>query len=232
MDAAAGELNVTVPARHRGAGIGSSLVQRLADTAGHLGYRGLAGRVGADNAAGRALAHRQGFEVHRTNLGFALSPTDLPALRRVVSDAGERGIEIRILHRALDQRHLLEVLMACTPGLPGLTASIGSSAVLRHFPTDASFLAVEVDGIPAGIGVVHRVSDSDVWYTDFTGVIPEFRGRGLSKVLKAAELIEVADRGGRVLETHNDDTNLGMIRVNEEFGGVPVESILVLGRGL
>jgi GNAT superfamily N-acetyltransferase len=63
-------------------------------------------------------------------------------------------------------------------------------------------------------------------YQTNTGVVPEHRGRGLARWLKAELLGQVPPRRPeiRFVRTSNADSNAGMLKVNAELGFRPYES--------
>lgn len=80
--------------------------------------------------------------------------------------------------------------------------------------------AAIVDGkVVAGTAVE---ADGDRSVSGFTGVLPEFRGRGLAKLVKSASLRKVAAAGVTRAYTSNDEENAPMLAVNEWLGYRPV----------
>ncbi|MGV9805903.1 GNAT family N-acetyltransferase [Micromonospora chersina] len=86
---------------------------------------------------------------------------------------------------------------------------------------DASTLA-EVDGRLVALSLVKR--DGDRMWSDFTGTVPEHRGRGLARLAKQAALHRAAASGVRTAYTSNDEANGPMLAVNARLGYQPVAS--------
>ncbi|WP_433314503.1 GNAT family N-acetyltransferase [Micromonospora chersina] len=86
---------------------------------------------------------------------------------------------------------------------------------------DASTLA-EVDGRLVAVSLVKR--DGDRMWSDFTGTVPEHRGRGLARLAKQAALHRAAASGVRTAYTSNDEANAPMLAVNARLGYRPVAS--------
>ncbi|MFG3598705.1 GNAT family N-acetyltransferase [Micromonospora chersina] len=86
---------------------------------------------------------------------------------------------------------------------------------------DASTLA-EVDGRLVAVSLVKR--DGHRMWSDFTGTVPEHRGRGLARLAKQAALHRAAASGVRTAYTSNDEANAPMLAVNARLGYRPVAS--------
>ncbi|MEU0152420.1 GNAT family N-acetyltransferase [Micromonospora fulviviridis] len=86
---------------------------------------------------------------------------------------------------------------------------------------DASTLA-EVDGTLVAVSMVKR--DGDRMWSDFTGTVPQHRGRGLARLAKQAALHRAATSGVRTAYTSNDEANAPMLAVNARLGYRPVAS--------
>jgi GNAT superfamily N-acetyltransferase len=56
------------------------------------------------------------------------------------------------------------------------------------------------------------------WYSWFTGVLPEARGKGVAVALKAGALALARRQGAEVMRTNNDVLNLPVIGLNETLG--------------
>ncbi|WP_410821663.1 GNAT family N-acetyltransferase [Micromonospora sp. 050-3] len=80
--------------------------------------------------------------------------------------------------------------------------------------------AVEVDGEVAAFSLVKR--DGDRMWSDFTGSLPAYRGRGLARLAKTVALHRAAANGVRVAYTSNDESNGPMLAINTRLGYRPV----------
>jgi GNAT superfamily N-acetyltransferase len=79
-----------------------------------------------------------------------------------------------------------------------------------------SSTAAVVDGEVVAFSLVER--DGDRMWSDFTGTVPEHRGRGLARLAKTAALHRAAASGVRVAYTSNDAANAPMLAINRRLG--------------
>lgn len=59
---------------------------------------------------------------------------------------------------------------------------------------------------------------SSEWTTGFTGVLPEFRGRGIAMALKLRSIEIAKSLGAEKIITHNDSENEAMLAINVRLG--------------
>lgn len=64
------------------------------------------------------------------------------------------------------------------------------------------------------------LEEPDVLYQGLTGVIPEYRGKGIAMALKLANVERARELGKREIRTWNDTMNRAMLRINEAMGFV------------
>ncbi|MEH1102395.1 GNAT family N-acetyltransferase [Micromonospora sp. CPCC 205561] len=86
----------------------------------------------------------------------------------------------------------------------------------------AASTAAEAGGEVVAFSLVKR--DGDRMWSDYTGTLPEHRGRGLARLVKTAALHRAAANGVRVAYTSNDEANAPMLAVNVRLGYRPVGS--------
>jgi GNAT superfamily N-acetyltransferase len=64
--------------------------------------------------------------------------------------------------------------------------------------------------------------DSERMWSDMTATLPQYRGRGLARLVKTAALQRVAARGVTIAYTSTDESNAPMLAVNTRLGYRPV----------
>lgn len=203
---------------HRGRGIGGALF-----TAGWRHLTGLGTRRVCAMAPEQGLdfARRRGFEPSREARYAALHPD--PA--RPVPSAPD-GVRLTAMAQ-LEPRQLYDADVAAAADEPGDVPvdKIGFDTwryeVWDNIGLDreASTAAV-LDGKVVAFSLVKR--DGERMWSDFTGTVPGFRGRGLAYLVKAAALRRAAADGVTVAYTCNDGTNAPMLAVNTRLGYRPV----------
>jgi mycothiol synthase len=85
---------------------------------------------------------------------------------------------------------------------------------------DAFFLAKDGDAY-VGVSDMHAHSDQpDILHQGFTGVLREYRGKGIAMALKMQTVKYARDKGFREIRTGNNTRNRPMLRINEAMGFV------------
>ncbi|MEH0842666.1 GNAT family N-acetyltransferase [Micromonospora sp. CPCC 205711] len=205
---------------HRGRGAGTALL-----TAALAHLRSIRARRVLTWARDESLpfARRHGFTPSRELRYSALDLRPAPAMP-------EPPPGVRLLSAAeLDPRriHRAEVASAASEPRDVPSDAVGYD-IWRYeiwenpgLDRDAS-TAAEIDGELASFSLVKR--DGDRLWSDYTGTVPEYRGRGLARLVKQAALHKAAGGGARVAYTSNDAANAPMLAVNNRLGYRPVGS--------
>ncbi|SCE86831.1 GNAT family N-acetyltransferase [Micromonospora chokoriensis] len=205
---------------HRRRGVGTALLTAATDHLRPLGIR----RVRA-TALPDALpfARRHGYEPSREVRYSALDLSTAPALPEL--PPGVRMLPIA----DLDPRLLYEADVASAADEPSdvpvdtISYESWQYDVWDNLGLDkASSTAVEVDGRIVAFSLVKR--DGDRMWSDFTGSIPAYRGRGLARLAKTAALHQAAADGVRIAYTSNDEANGPMLAINTRLGYRPEAS--------
>ncbi|GAA1558572.1 GNAT family N-acetyltransferase [Kribbella hippodromi] len=209
-----GEVRVLVRPEYRGRGIGTQLL-----TATHAELRSAgatSARVFAEPGSvewAAQFGYRQTRQVHYAGIdpGKAQPAPEAPSKVRLVPLT---EVEPHQLYAA-DQ-----VAQRTKPGDARITSRPYDewlAAVWRSPDTvlDLSFAAVydeQVIAFTLGIG------DHTTIWSKMTSTMPEYRGRGLAKLVKATALRHAADAGVRGMYTANYDGNTPMLAVNDWLG--------------
>ncbi|MEU7613253.1 GNAT family N-acetyltransferase [Micromonospora sp. NPDC049204] len=219
--ASVGGINLLhVHPEHRGRGVGTALLTAATDHLRPLGIR----RVRA-MAQPEALpfARRHGYEPSREVRYSALDLNPAPALPEPPP-----GVRLRPI-ADLDPHLLYVANVASAADEPGdvpvdaISYESWQYDVWDNLGLDkTASTAAEVDGEVVAFSLVKR--DGDRMWSDYTGSIPAYRGRGLARLAKTAALHRAAANGVRIAYTSNDETNASMLAINARLGYRPVAS--------
>lgn len=217
---------VTVPPSHRRRGAGTALYAALSDWARERKLATLLAVVADNDPESLAFAERRGFVEERRERGVSL---DLAAIEAPSVDAPE-GIEIvSWAERPELVRGLYEVSVEASPDVPGYEDE-------EHEPFDdwlahdmsgpgdrpeATFVAVAGDEVVGYAKFSLGTARPTHAYHDLTAVKRAWRGRGVARALKAAQIAWAKDHGFEELRTQNDERNEPIRRLNAEFGYAP-----------
>jgi GNAT superfamily N-acetyltransferase len=226
---------VTVVRESRGAGVGSALLDALSAWARELGYVELMGSVKETDDVSLAWTKGRGFvEVGRNallvlDLTRAPKPAvEPPAGIEILSWAERPGVEAG----------MYAVAREAYPDVPGEEDSEMASfeqwlAMDMQGASDrpeATFVALAGDEVVAYAKLTLSRARPTVAMHDMTGVRRDWRGRGIARALKAAEIAWALEQGYERLETQNEERNEPIRRLNERYGYV-VEPGSVTVRG-
>ena len=226
---------VTVPRESRGAGVGSALLASLSAWARDLGYLDLMGPVKETDDVSLAWAARRGFvEIGRNSLlALDLTRTAKPSVDppdgiEIVSWAERPGVEAG----------MYAVAREAYPDVPGEEdAEVASFEEWLAMDMqgagdrpEATFVALSDGEVVAYAKLSLSRARPTVAMHDMTGVRRGWRGRGIARALKAAEIAWALDNGYERLETQNEERNEPIRRLNERYGYV-VEPGSVTVRG-
>ncbi len=226
---------VTVVRESRGAGVGSALLEALSAWARDLDYLDLMGPVKETDDVSLAWTARRGFLEIGRNSALALDLTrtakpsvDPPEGIEIVSWAERPGVEAG----------MYAVAREAYPDVPGEEdAEVASFEEWLAMDMqgagdrpEATFVALSDGEVVAYAKLSLSRARPTVAMHDMTGVRREWRGRGIARALKAAEIAWALENGYERLETQNEERNEPIRRLNERYGYV-VEPGSVTVRG-
>ncbi len=209
-----GELRLLVRPEYRGQGIGARLLEEI-----HAGLRAAgatSARVFADPSTvewAARFGYRQTRQVHYAGIDPRKAP-DLPEVPSQVELIPFTEVDPRLLHAAD------EVAQRTKPGdakissqpYDGWLADIWNSPDLMH----SMSVAARHEGRIIAFSRNH--GDGTKIWSRMTSTLPEYRGRGLAKLVKTAALHRAAQAGVKGAYTANYDGNAPMLAVNEWLG--------------
>ncbi len=231
---------VAVDPSRRGQGIGSAL---YGDALAFMNTQGavcLRSEVREDCPAGRQFASRRGFTEDRQLFESVLELSQfdesphLPLLERLEAEDVRFFSMADVPDEEESLRRLYEVNRATAFDIPGQ----------KEFPDFAEFQAMVRRGdwyLPqgqlvaavgetwVGLAAVQWMPEAGEVYHLMTGVLREYRGRGIARALKIQAIRYARSLGARLVRTNNDSANLAIIAVNRRLGyrPEPGKSLLV-----
>jgi mycothiol synthase len=242
-------LNVRVHPDFRRRGIGGALYEHLMShlqAQAPVAARKVLCMFGEDRPETRTFVERRGFvlewkryESRLRTEGFDFSPY-APIEARV----REEGLEIKSLAKLMEvdpgaARKLWELDWILIQDVP-----MGVAFTKRefeqwmkeelddpHFVKEASFVALDPrrhDPLTGSfVGYTSLMNNlGGFWVIGMTGVLREYRGRGLAKALKLRGMRYVQANGGGEIRTFNDPPNFAMYGMNLAIGFRPYPSRL------
>ncbi|TDW75042.1 GNAT family N-acetyltransferase [Kribbella pratensis] len=209
-----GELRLLVRPEYRGRGIGTSLLEAMhADlrSAGATSARVFADPRSVDWAA--RFGYRQTRQVHYAGID-PRKAQDSPEVPSQVSLVPFTEVDPRLLHAAD------EVAQRTKPGDAKIFSHPYDAWLADIWNAPDLVREVSVAAIYDGqvIAFTRNHGDRAKMWSRMTSTMPEYRGRGLAKLVKSAALHRAADAGIEGAYTANYDGNTPMIAVNDWLG--------------
>lgn len=81
-----------------------------------------------------------------------------------------------------------------------------------------------------GMAAVRLIPESGGAYNLMTGVLKEYRGRGIAQALKVKAIDYAKKNGAKYIRTHNNSKNLPMLAVNRKLGYLPQPGVFEVRR--
>lgn len=213
-------------------GIGTALWLYLRDRALAEGYPAIETEVRTDSPDGLRFAERQGFVVrnHLYESVITLADFEEGALAEVITQVEAGGIRLSSLAgegNTPEALHKLYVVNRDTvydipqraPYYPPLEDFQREIAGASWFDPAGQFLAIDIaTGEYIGMVAVSFNPRTKMMYNQFTGVRPEYRGRGIALALKLLTIRYARQRGAVSIRTHNHSANAPMLAINRKLG--------------
>jgi GNAT superfamily N-acetyltransferase len=214
--AGSGVVTVNVHPDHQGQGVGGTLLAALEE---HLrtvgGVQAVSQMVETPHATAFALRH--GYALGATDRWIVVDPRELPPLPETpqgvtVAGAAEAGPEA--WYAVVDIAARDEPMDVPFTGMPY------EDWLKTHwvsFDKEISLIAF-VDGKPAATTALEADYATGRAMSAGTDALREFRGRGITKLIKSLSLRAAAQRGITAAYTANNETNAPMRAINAWLG--------------
>jgi GNAT superfamily N-acetyltransferase len=215
---------ITVLAGQRRRGAGTALYEAISRWASERGGRELEVPVSGNDPESLSFARRRGFTEERREVGLVLSVAGISP-PQVQPPA---GIEIVTwAQRPELVRGMYEVDLEARPDIPGFedVAVEPFEDWMAHYmqrPTDspeATFIALAGEEV-VGFAKLSLTAPTAAGHA-MTAVKRAWRGRGIARALKAAEINWALANGYTELHTSNEERNAPVNRLNARLGYRP-----------
>lgn len=216
---------IIVDAAHRGRGYGQMLDEALALWMQEEQPIGLQTTVRDNNPEARAWAERRGFMLKSHQFESVLDLTSFPleTIDTGIRASEAHGITFRTFeHFSLedDMERLYQIVKQLSGDTPDSQGALDFpfetfAAMVRRMDPRNIFIAMAGEEIA---GITCLVSQGNEMYTLFTGVVKEYRGKGIAYTLKLLSIRFAHASGVKQLRTNNHSTNAPMLAVNRKLG--------------
>lgn len=233
----AGELNHNLVVRPelRGIGIGKALYARLLEWALEVRASRLIEYLRETDEKSIAFAERRGYVKERHAFESVLELGSFrfdEKLNASIGEAEQTGISFITLSEEPgeeNERKLHELYKVTHPDIPGYSGDFPWFEEWRKWSLDQpgfrpEWIHIAKDG-DRYVGVVTLLHNeqTQAMYHDYTGVLPEYRGRRIALALKLLGIRSALASGAPYLKTHNDSMNGPMLRINRDLLGFRAE---------
>jgi GNAT superfamily N-acetyltransferase len=230
-------VKVIVAPEARGRGLGAQMYEHALGAARERGATHIESSVRETDDVSLQFAKKRGFEVeyHAFESTLDLTNFDEHRFDHLLARLDAEGFRFFSLAEAgvtdENKRKLYEVNLAAgldNPGndrtFPDFYAFSKNVFEASWFRADTQILASQGDRW-VGIAAIGMYAADKHAYNAFTGVLREYRGRGLAQALKLQTILLARREGMRYVRTHNDSKNGPMLAINRKLGYKPEPGI-------
>ena len=236
-----------VDPKHHGQGVGGAIYDRLAQELERLGASTAWMGIREDMVASSAFTRNRGFSEKMRGWESTINPlhVDTSKFEIYSQRASKAGIEFSNLNRELREDP------ECYKKLYELVQTAFRDVPIADTPTDTPYdqwLSFEMKNpnlVPQAYMIAkdrdQYVGTSVVWrlkkeprslYQGLTGVLREYRGKGIGMALKLRVLDFARRNGFDNIRTFNASTNEGMLAINKRLGFKPDSAWITFEKNL
>lgn len=217
---------------YRRQGLGAQLLVAIEAHAREQGAVTLSSTVKDDEPASVAWAEKQGYAQYRHTFQSTLdlATFDPAPFTDVVPAVEASGIAFTTLAERNDEafvRAVADLMTKTHLDIPGNESSEQSyeaweSWYIKHKDARMDGIIVALDGDRvAGVTALRKEGAEGNWYTNYTGVHRDYRGRQIALALKLKSIELAMAEGATTMRTNNDSKNAPMLAVNRRLGYKP-----------
>lgn len=240
-------LDAAVLPDHQRMGIGSSLIKELEVFAKEKGASCVVGAVTEHRKDSADMVKRRGYEFKTLFFQSEIDPQgfDPNAFAQIVVQVGESGYHVKTLSELPQTEETDRAYYQATHDSDTDTPWIEYYGVHNYekfkkvllgapwFDRRGAFLAMK-DGQIVGVSNVNKGSKefNGEMFIEFTGVVPDHRGKGLATAMKVRALQYAKEIGGTKVRTGNNTSNAPMRAVNKKLGFIEQPGWLMMVKEL
>lgn len=238
-------LTVIVAPAHRGQGLGAMLYEQAEAFARTQGGTELTSEVRDDFPDGRRFMERRSFALDRHNFLSTLGLDSFDEQPFVGALAAAEASDIRFFTLGevgdsdpANRRKLYELNRLTARDNPSSDGTFSPFEAFEKMIFESSWYSPEGQILAAdgerwvGLGAVAYFAKDNSAYNAFTGVDPEYRGRGIAQALKLLGIRCARGWGASAIRTDNDSQNAPMLAINRKLGYQPQPGMHWLKRSL
>lgn len=218
----------------RGKGAGAVLYDTVLQWAREVRASRLLVTVKETDSSSIAFAERRGYtlERHAFESVLELDNFDGGSLNESIRGAEASGITFSTLAEEPgeeSERKLYELYKLTHTDIPGFSGSYPWFEEWKKWNIDMPELRPEWFHIAkdgdryVGVVTLKQNEETRAMYHEYTGVLPEYRGRRIALALKMLAIQTAQACGVPYLKTHNDSMNAPMLRINRDLIGFRAE---------
>jgi GNAT superfamily N-acetyltransferase len=221
--------SLNVHAEHRRDGTGTALFNDITDFCRSVGVSNLKSRVRDNEPEWLAWAESMGFSIERHSFKSSITLADFDAspFEKAIMGLEAQGIKFTTLAEIGDtepnRRLYYDADCKAAADEPGEdSVATWEEYCEENFNSEdyratGAFLAMDGE-LMIGVAHVWLDREHDRMGNAFTGVIPEYRGRGIATALKVLTILHAKEVGVAEILTENDSENAPMLAVNGKLG--------------
>jgi GNAT superfamily N-acetyltransferase len=227
------KMKVVIAPEARCHGLGSQMYRDAVRVARQHGATHLEGYIRETDTASVKFAETRGFKIVHHGFESTLDLTDFDEHRfdDLMARVRAEGFCFFSLAEAgatqENKRKLYEVNRDSGLDNPGNDETFPDFYAFSKDVFEASWFRADTQILAAskeswvGLSAIGIYPTDKHAYNAFTGVLREYRGRGLAQALKLQTILLAKREGMRYVRTHNDSNNAPMLAVNRKLGYKP-----------
>lgn len=219
---------------HQGQGIGTGLYQQVREAIAPFDPIALSATIREDQPRSIAFATKHGFvERMRTwEVELNLATFDPAPWLPYLEQAATAGVTIKSLRELESDPERNQRLFAAfsairmdVPSADPRTPLDFARFVKSHLESsdtlpDGYFVALSPSGEYIGQTALWKDAGDGILHTGVTGLLPEWRGKGIAQALKVRALTWAKEQGAKGVITFNESNNIRMLKINLAMGFV------------